>query len=143
MAIAAGMTVRELANADLGYAPPYAPAMDNLITAANVALNKLSGDMVGISPAELHQRQRNGEPLLLLDLRTPEEYEHERLPGAKLIPLASLRGRLQELPKTKRIVTFCNISLRGYEGALILRAAGFQDVRVLDGGLAMWPYEKE
>jgi rhodanese-related sulfurtransferase len=46
------------------------------------------------------------------------------------------------LPKHKPIVAFCQISLRGYEAALILKAAGFENVRVLDGGVAMWPFEK-
>ncbi|MHC4445932.1 MAG: FAD-dependent oxidoreductase, partial [Planctomycetota bacterium] len=55
MAIAAGMTIDQVANADLCYAPPYAPAMDNLITAANIARNKLNGDMIGITPMEVHQ----------------------------------------------------------------------------------------
>ena len=60
-----------------------------------------------------------------------------------LIPLGALRKKLAELPKDKEIITFCAISLRGYEASLILRAAGFQNVKVLDGGVAMWPYEKE
>jgi rhodanese-related sulfurtransferase len=47
------------------------------------------------------------------------------------------------LRKDKEIITFCAISLRGYEASLILRAAGFPNVKVLDGGVAMWPYEKE
>ena len=59
-----------------------------------------------------------------------------------MIPLGALRGRLDELPKGKEIVTFCKISLRGYEAALILKAAGFERVRVMDGGIAMWPFEK-
>lgn len=59
-----------------------------------------------------------------------------------LIPLASLRGRLDEIPAGKEIVTFGQISLRGYEAAIVLKAAGFENVRVLDGGVAMWPYEK-
>jgi rhodanese-related sulfurtransferase len=49
---------------------------------------------------------------------------------------------LDEIPRDKEIVTFGQISLRGYEASLILKAAGFKDVRVLDGGIAMWPYEK-
>jgi len=65
-----------------------------------------------------------------------------RLPGSTLIPLGALRGRLDELPKDKEVVAFCKISLRGYEAALILKAAGFQKVRVMDGGLVMWPFEK-
>ena len=141
MAITAGMTVDQLANADLCYAPPYSPAMDNIITAANVARNKLDGHMTGITAAEVKRMQDAGRDVVLLDVRSPGEYEEVHLPHSTLIPLGALRGRLNELPKDKTIVAFCKISLRGYEAALILRHAGFKDVRVMDGGLAMWPYE--
>jgi len=47
------------------------------------------------------------------------------------------------LPREKEIVTFCKISLRGYEAALILKSGGFEKIRVMDGGVAMWPFEKE
>jgi NADPH-dependent 2,4-dienoyl-CoA reductase/sulfur reductase-like enzyme/rhodanese-related sulfurtransferase len=143
MAISAGMTVDQVANADLSYAPPYAPAMDNIITAANVARNKLDGHMVGISPMAVRRMQEDGADFVLLDVRSPGEYEQVRLPGSVLIPLGALRGRLDEVPRDKPIVAFCKISLRGYEAALILKHAGFEDVRVMDGGIAMWPYEKE
>jgi len=142
MAITAGMTVDQLANADLCYAPPYSPAMDNIITAANVARNKLDGYMVGVSTAEVHRMLEEEKDFVLLDVRSQGEYDQVRLPGSTLIPLGALRGRLDELPRDKEIVTFCKISLRGYEAALILRAAGFENVRVMDGGIAMWPYPK-
>jgi rhodanese-related sulfurtransferase len=142
MALTAGMTVDQLANADLCYAPPYAPAMDNIITAANVLRNKLDGYMEGISAQEVHAMQQNGNGFTFLDVRSIQEYEQVRLPGSTLIPLGSLRRRLQELPRDREIVTFCKISLRGYEAALILRAAGFPQVRVMDGGVVMWPFEK-
>ena len=142
MAITAGMTVDQLANADLCYAPPYAPAMDNIITAANVARNKLDGTMVGVSPQEVHRMMEAKEDFVLLDARSPAEYEEVRLPGSMLIPLGALRERMGELAKDKDVVTFCKVSLRGYEAALILKAAQFQNVRVMDGGIAMWPYEK-
>jgi rhodanese-related sulfurtransferase len=79
---------------------------------------------------------------VFLEVRSPAEHEALRLPGSTLMPLGSLRGRLGELPRDKQIVTFCQISLRGYEAALVLKAAGFAKVSVLDGGIAMWPYEK-
>ncbi|MFO8013588.1 MAG: FAD-dependent oxidoreductase [Phycisphaerae bacterium] len=141
MAITAGMTVDQLANADLSYAPPFAPAMDNIITAANVARNKLDGHMVGVAPMDVKRMLDESEDFFFLDVRSPGEYEQVRLPGATLIPLGALRGRLDEVPTDKPIVTFCKISLRGYEAALILRANGFRDVRVMDGGIAMWAYE--
>lgn len=142
-AIAAGMTVDQLAHVDLGYSPPFSPVLDNLITAANVAKNKLDGYLTGIGPRRLHERLENKEPILLLDVRTPAELRQFRMKGALSIPLGSLRARLYELPKDRDIVTFCNYSLRGYEAAVILRQAGFDRVQVLDGGLSMWPYDLE
>ena len=143
MAIAAGFTVDELAKADLVYAPPYSPAMDNIITASDVARNKLDGYMEGISPMEVRGLLDRGADVIMLDVRSPQECAQVRLPGCVNIPLGALRGRLDELDRTKHIVAFCKISLRGYEAALILKAADFEHVSVMDGGILMWPYEKE
>lgn len=141
-AIAAGMTVDRVANLDLGYAPPYSPAMDNLITAANLARNKLDRCMDGIGARELKERMDRKDGLVLLDVSTPREHEEMRIPGSKLMPLGALRGRMRELPHDREIVTCCRNSIRGYEAALILRAAGFARVRVLDGGIVMWPFPR-
>lgn len=54
-----------------------------------------------------------------------------------------LREKLAELPRDKEIVTFCKISLRGYEAQKILDAAGFEKVRFMDGGVLTWPFELE
>ncbi len=142
LAITANMTVDQLANADLSYAPSYSLAMDNIITAANVARNKLDGLMVGISPIEVNIMTREKRDFIFLDVRSPGEYEQVRLPNATFIPLATLRSRLRELPRDREIITFGQISLRGYEAALILKHAGFKNVRVMDGGVEMWPFEK-
>jgi NADPH-dependent 2,4-dienoyl-CoA reductase/sulfur reductase-like enzyme/rhodanese-related sulfurtransferase len=141
-AITAGMTVDQVSKLDLAYAPPYAEAMDNIITACNVMKNKLEGRVTGTSPAEVKARLDSGAGFTFLDVRSPAEVEQVRLPKAVNIPLGALRGRLGELDKSKPVVTFCKISLRGYEAALILQQAGFQDVKMMDGGLVMWPYEK-
>ncbi len=141
MAITAGMTVDDVAKADLCYAPPYSPAMDNIITAADVARNKLDGYMKGISAFEVNDMRRKGVDFIFLDVRSPGEYEELRLPGSINIPLGTLRARLGELDKSKEVVAFCQISLRGYEAAIILKSAGFEKVRVMDGGIVMWPFE--
>jgi len=98
--------------------------------------------MEGVTPAEVHRMLENKEDFIFLDVRSPQEYEQVRLPGSTLIPLGALRGRLDELPGDKEVIAFCKISLRGYEAALILKAAGFEKIRVMDGGLAMWPFRK-
>jgi NADPH-dependent 2,4-dienoyl-CoA reductase/sulfur reductase-like enzyme/rhodanese-related sulfurtransferase len=142
MAITAKMTVDQLSKADLCYAPPYATALDAIITAANVARNKLDGLLTGITPMEVKQRFEAQDDFVFLDVRSPAEHQQERLPNSRLIPLGALRSRLNELPKDKDIVTFCKVSLRGYEAARILQGAGFTRVRVMDGGVAAWPFEK-
>ena len=142
MALTAGMTVDQLSKADLCYAPPYATALDALLTAANVARNKLDGAVAGLSAAEVKQRLEARADFVLLDVRGPDEFKQERLPGAISIPLGALRSRLGELPRDKEIVTYCKVSLRGYEAARILQGAGFPRVRILDGGVVAWPFEK-
>jgi len=142
MAITAGMTIDQIANVDLTYAPPYSQVMDNLITAVNVSRNKLDGYLIGVTPMEVYRMQQAREDFVFLDVRTPVEYELVRLPGTTLVTLGTLRSRLDELPRDKEIVAFSRLSLRAYEAALVLRAAGFKKVRVMDGGIEMWPYEK-
>lgn len=146
MAIQGKMTVEDMVNADLPYAPPYSLAIDHSIATAHVMQNKLKGLFKGISCEELHDKLRVYDPMYLLDVRNPPEYELLRLGiGEKLIPLGQLRNRLAELPtdKSSEIVVWCKISLRGYEAALILQANGYQNVKVLEGGIMAWPFKRE
>ena len=140
-AITAGMTVDQVSKLDLCYAPPYSGAMDIIITAADVLKNKIEGHMYGISPMELKRRMDEGEETVVLDVRTPAEYQRAHIKDAAHIPLGALRTRTGELPREKTIVVYCRTSLRAYEGSLILRNAGFDRVQVLDGSVTMWPFE--
>ncbi len=141
-AITSGMTVDQLANLDLCYAPPYSPAMDNIHNAANILRNKISGHMEGITPREVKDMIDKGIDFTFLDARSPGEVEQMSIDNTINIPLGAVRGRLDELDKNKPVIAFCKISLRGYEAALILKKAGFKDVKVMDGGILMWPYKK-
>lgn len=142
VAITAGMTVDQVAKLDLCYAPPYSGALDNMITASNVVRNKLDGQVTGITPMEVKKLIDAKTDFVFLDVRSPGEFQQEHLAGSTLIPLGALRARLAELPRDKDIVSFCKVSLRGYEAARILNGAGFQRVRVMDGGVSVWPFEK-
>jgi adenylyltransferase/sulfurtransferase len=90
-----------------------------------------------ISPLDLKKRLESGEPLLLLDVRTPQEWEICRLEGAKLLPMNELAARMAELDSTKEIVAYCKVGLRSAQAAALLRAAGF-NARNLQGGLEAW-----
>jgi NADPH-dependent 2,4-dienoyl-CoA reductase/sulfur reductase-like enzyme/rhodanese-related sulfurtransferase len=145
-AIRGGLTVEDMTNADLPYAPPYSLALDHVIVAAHVLENKLAGRMQGVSVSEVKQRIDSGADFFLLDTRSPAEFEQMRLGvGETLIPLGALRSRLDELPqdKDKEIILYCKISLRGYEGAAILQSHGWRNVKVMEGGLMAWPYPRE
>jgi len=146
IAIRGGLTVDDMVNADLPYAPPYSLALDHVIVSAHALDNKLRGHFKGISVTEVKQRVDSGADCFFLDTRTPAEFEETRLGiGETLIPLGAIRGRLDELPedKDKEIILYCKISLRGYEGAAILQAHGWRNVKVMEGGIMAWPYPKE
>lgn len=141
LAVGLGVSVEQLAQADLGYAPPYSAAMDNLIVAADILKNKLAGCARGVSPLEVKRKLDEGEQFVLLDVRSPAEHREVGIEGATLIPLGALRERLAELPRDREIIAFCKISLRGYEAQQILAGAGFTKAAFLDGGILGWPYE--
>jgi len=145
IAIHGQLTVADLVNADLPYAPPFSPALDPLIVTAHVLENKMLGRMKGISCSEVKAKLDAGEDIFLLDARGPDEYQEMRLDaGETLIPLGALRRRLHELPqdKSKEIICYCKISLRGYEAANFLEAHGWTNVKVMEGGLLAWPFRK-
>ena len=139
-AMTTGMTTDAISKLDLCYAPSYSDALDNLHTACNVMRNKLEGHMVGISAVEVRRKLEAKEDIVLLDVRTLAEFDEAQIGGSRHIPLAALRGRLGELPRDREIITFSRTSLGGYEAASILKAAGFQNVKVMDGGITMWPH---
>ena len=143
IAIKGKLTVEEMANADLPYAPPYSLAIDHSIATAHIMQNKLNGLFVGISAGQLKEKLDNHTPLFLLDVRNQGEFEMINLGlGEKHIPLEQLRDRLEELPADKNveIVVWCKISLRGYEAARVLMANGYTNVKVLEGGINAWPF---
>lgn len=146
MAIKGKLTVNDMVNADLPYAPPYSLAIDHSIATAHVMQNKLKGLFNGISAELFKEKLVQKDPMVLLDVRNPDEYEQMRLGvGEKLIPLGQLRKRLEEMPQDKNIeiICWCKISLRGYEAALILKANGYENVKVLEGGIVAWPFARE
>ena len=145
-AIKGGMTIEDMVNHDLPYAPPFSLAIDHSIATAHIMQNKINSVFKGISAVELKAKLDNQEDLFILDTRGADEYEETRLGiGETLIPVGMLRRRLNELPedKNKEIITYCKISLRGYEAAVLLKAHGFTNVKVLEGGIMAWPFEKE
>jgi rhodanese-related sulfurtransferase len=130
VAIRAGLTVEDLEEQELAYAPPYGSAKDAVNMAGFQAANVLRGDL-----RLWHADEWAGLPhdALILDVRSPEEHERWCLPGSILIPLKQLRARVAELPKDRPIYTYCRSGFRSYLAYRLLIQAGF-DVRSLSGG---------
>ena len=136
-AIYAGMTVEDLEGLDLAYAPPYSSAKDPVIMAGFVAANQYRGELQVTTAARVAKRMDAGEKVRLLDVRTPAEYAAGHIPGAKLIPLDSLRDRLSEIDRDGIITVYCGVGYRSYHACKILTHAGHQ-VENLSGGFTSW-----
>ena len=116
--------------------------MDLLAHAANVLRNQRDGLAHTWTPQRLKDQLDAGQPLVLLDVRTPAEREQLQLRDERVvrIPLGQLRKRADELPRDREIVCCCKVSQRGYEPQRWLNGLGFARASFLDGGLAGWPY---
>ncbi len=130
-AMQAGLTVYDLQALELAYAPPYGSAKDPVNFAGFVAVNVLSGKS---NPAHADALPPDA---LLLDVREPVEFELEAIPGARPMPLGTIRDRLAELPRDREIVAYCAVGIRGYLAERILKAHGFE-ARNLSGGITTW-----
>ncbi len=139
-AIYNGMTAHDLFDVDLAYAPPFAPAKDPVAVAGIVAGNTVDGEVRNITPGDLKRRLDAAADLVLVDVRTQEEYRAGHLPGALNIPLEELRQRCGELWPDRETVVYCRQGLRGYLAARILMQKGFSRVFNLGGGTLTWPY---
>ena len=133
----AGLTVFDLEDLELCYAPPFGSAKDAVNMAGFVAANVLRGDVSLWEPEELATLAADQ---LVVDVRTIQEIAQGSIPGALCAPVDELRDRLEDLPRDKELLLFCQVGLRGYVAARMLAQHGFK-VRNLSGGYrryAMW-----
>lgn len=133
--IYAKLTVEDLANLELAYAPPYGSAKDPVNIVGMNASNILYGIMDSITPDEISNLSPGS--YVLLDVRTVEEHSVGRIPGSLNIPVDELRSRLSEIPQNKQIITYCQVGLRGYIAQRILKQNGY-NARNLLGGYKVW-----
>jgi adenylyltransferase/sulfurtransferase len=91
-----------------------------------------------LTAPQLKELLDRGERLALIDVREPAEWQINRLPGAKLIPLGELPNRLAELPQTEPVVLYCKSGVRSAEALALVKQSGFANARHLGGGIASW-----
>ena len=125
VAIQAGMTVFDLEQMELAYSPQYGSAKDPINMAGFVAGGLLRGEhpQIDVESATAPSTIGNG---YLIDVRTPEEFAAGHLPNAVNIPVDELRSRLDELPRDREVVAYCQVGQRGYLATRILRQHGYR-----------------
>lgn len=131
-AIRGGLTVYDLEELELAYAPPYGSAKDPVNIAGFVASNILKGDVENTYWNDLADFDPSCD--ILIDLRNREELDESgKIEDALHIPLDKLRATIPDLDKSKNYIVYCAIGLRGYIGYRILVQNGFR-VKNLSGG---------
>ncbi|NLL82892.1 MAG: FAD-dependent oxidoreductase [Lentisphaerae bacterium] len=133
VAMQSGLKVEDLAELELAYAPPFNSAKDPVNFAGMTACNVLNGD------TKIVHADAIPSDALLLDIREEAELALGEIPGAVVIPMSTFRKRLNEIDKTKHIVVFCQVGLRGYIVERALRQLGF-NVSNLSGGVVTWKH---
>lgn len=141
VAIQAGMTVDDLEEMELAYAPQYGSAKDPINMAGFVAAGVLRGDQPIVHAAELlndsvENSASNSGPFVL-DVRSPEEFAAEHIDGAVNISIEELRGSLDQLPRDRPLVAYCQVGQRGYLATRLLAQQGFE-VANLSGGFTTY-----
>ncbi|HOE66531.1 MAG TPA: DsrE/DsrF/DrsH-like family protein [Candidatus Hydrogenedentes bacterium] len=132
-ALRAKWSVYDLEHSELAYAPQWGGARHPVNIAGFAAANLLRGDVETIEP------DAPPSGLQWIDVRTPEEAAAGHIPGAKLLPIDSLRERLGELPPGKPLGVYCAVGLRGYVACRMLRQHGFEAYN-LNGGYRTWQW---
>jgi NADPH-dependent 2,4-dienoyl-CoA reductase/sulfur reductase-like enzyme/rhodanese-related sulfurtransferase len=138
VALQGRLTLHDLEEVDLAYAPPYSSANDPLNMAAFVGSNDVSGYSRLITAPELRRllagAASGGPAPVLLDVRNLNEYELSHLRGALNVPVDELRYRLAEVPRGRPVVVHCRSGFRAHLALRILRENGWDDIRNLSGG---------
>ena len=132
VAIQAGMTVYDLEEMELAYAPQFGSAKDPVNMAGFVAAGLLRGDHPQADVEAVLALPPENRPLLL-DVRTAQEFAQGHIPGAVNVPVDDLRGRLNDVPRDREIAVYCQVGQRGYVATRILKQAGISAVN-LGGG---------
>ena len=132
VAIQARMTVFDLEEMELAYAPQYGSAKDPINMAGFVASGLLRGDHPQVDVEAILAAPADEQPFLL-DVRTPQEFASGHIAEAKNISVDDLRARYDELPRDRMIAAYCQVGQRGYLATRILLQAGFSAVNIGGG----------
>lgn len=126
-----GGKIQELLDSELCYAPPYSSAKD----AVNILCMNADNILRGLLKPAYFEDLENS---YLIDVRQREIFEISTIEGAVNIPIAQLRNRINEVPRDKKVILFCNTGYTSYNASRILIQNGFNNVYSLCGGISLY-----
>lgn len=132
-AITAQMTVEEFAETDLAYAPPYSPAIDPVLTAAQVLQNKFDKKVESIKAKDLDNYLNDNPDCCLIDLRNTSDFEKGHHKSAKNCPFDSINIETIKKDLDNKVVLYCKGGMKSYLTALKLTQEGI-NAKFIDGG---------
>lgn len=135
-AIKGNLTVYDLPEIEITYAPPFNSAKDPVNIAGYAAENILKGDLEMVNYDEFWDFVKENDAVIL-DVRTSKEFSGGAIEGAININVDDLRANLEKLDKNKMYAIYCQVGLRGYLANRIMRNNGFRAVN-LNGGYNLW-----
>jgi NADPH-dependent 2,4-dienoyl-CoA reductase/sulfur reductase-like enzyme/peroxiredoxin family protein/rhodanese-related sulfurtransferase/TusA-related sulfurtransferase len=131
-AIKAGMTIFDLQELELAYAPPFGSAKDPINMAGFVGSNLLKGDVSLWYPSEYPEATEGAR---IIDVRGPSEFAIWHLPGANNVPLPTIREECEDWDRSEPLRVYCAVGFRSYLAYRALVQRGFTDVKMLSGGM--------
>ena len=139
-AIKAKMTVQDLQDLELAYAPPFGTGKDVVNKIGYIANNILKGDYSQVRFTDIYKLLEDGAQII--DVREPAEYKMGHINGVKNIPMSEMRNRLNEIDKTKPVYLHCRTGERSYNMTLMLKSKGYKSFNVAGSWMFLEAYEK-
>jgi rhodanese-related sulfurtransferase len=133
-ALQAGMSVFDLGQLELSYAPQYGSARDPVNLAGCTASNVVTQDLCVLHPDELVGHTSRWQ---IIDVRSAKDFSNDHIPAADNIPIDMLRQNIATIKKDSPIIVYSRVGYHGYIAYRILKQLGYQ-VANLDGGWKLW-----
>ena len=135
LAMQNGMHAAGLENAEFAYAPPFSAGKDVINNLGSMADNLLSERVKTVNYKDLQELK---DEIMLIDIRTPQDFDAGHIENAVNIPLTALRNNLDAIPHEKKVVLYCRYGAGSYAAARILENRGFDNIYILNGGMELY-----
>ncbi|MCJ7471523.1 MAG: FAD-dependent oxidoreductase [Actinobacteria bacterium] len=137
-AIKGGLGIEDLASIEMAYQPAFGSARDSINILGMIAENIQKEEVGFVDIPEMREKIKNGDDMIILDVRSAKEYDAGHIEGAILIPVDDIRSNINMLDPGKETIIYCRSGYRAYLALRVLANHGFSDVKLLNGSYLSW-----